>query len=317
MALYEVRSPRWIEATWLTLLGIFALAPQLALAQQARPGAIAHPAAGYYARPLPAHPARAVVSRPVLIRPMMARAIPQRPIASRYPRLMPHPRPTSPIGLRTFVPVTFVSPTFAPLSFGGPRAFSDGSQWLGLGPRGNFNPFWFGNPNFSAAGYFGPLANQMLPLGYGLWPACDSSSTPGRFWSIGPCAGIGDYASLTPNPENQFTLGNTAPAWYFQMPPEIFISAPQAAEPTANKIGPVETKPNMVVYLTDGRAVPVSDWWVTQGRFYFVTLKGSTQTVDLSTLALRKTIEENEKQGLTFILNFTPPNERPVLPPLP
>lgn len=101
------------------------------------------------------------------------------------------------------------------------------------------------------------------------------------------------------------------------MPREISIAGTQASAPAATKPAPVEKKPNMAVYLTDGRAVPVSDWWVTEGRFYFITLKGATESVDLSTLALRKTIEENEKQGLTFILNFTPPNERPVLPELP
>lgn len=300
MALYKPRGRRWIEAALFMLAGVTALAPQVALAQQARPGVIPHPAAGYYARLLPARPEGRVVSQPMLVEPTMGRPTPQRPFIFHDSRVTPQPRPT----------------IFAPRSFGGPRTFSYGSDWQGIGPRGYFSPFWFGDPYFFGAGYFGPSNYQMLPLGFGLWPACDSGSIPGRFWTVGPCAGIGDYAAVTPSGK-KYLLGNTPSPWYFQMPPELFIPAPQSPASAAKKPVPIEKQPNMVVYLTNGRAVPVSDWWVTEGRFYFNTVSGHTETVDLSTLDLQRTIVENEKQGLTFILNFTPPNERPVLPALP
>lgn len=73
----------------------------------------------------------------------------------------------------------------------------------------------------------------------------------------------------------------------------------------------------MVIDLTNGKEMEVSDWWVTGGRLYFVPINGKTQSVDLDALDLEKTIDANEKRGRTFMLNFTPPDERPKSPTSP
>lgn len=328
MMLHGPQGPGWIKAALLTASCLVALAPQVALAQRtgAPPGgpiAPATPIGSYYRHPVPVRPIRPVVPRTMPVGPVMTPRLASRPITFRYPRPMPVPisRGIPPVerpGATSFlVPRRFVVNPLNPLvrqNFVVPRTSSRTSELRGIGPLGYFNLYWFGNPYFSNVGYFGQSANyQMLPLGFGLWPACDSSAIPGRFWTIGPCAGMGDYAAITPSRENEYA----PPPYYYQLPPEFIVEQPQAAPPTAKNPSAPEKKPNMVVYLTDGRALAVSDWWVTQGRFYFTAITGQTETVDLPTLDLRKTIEQNEKQGLTFILNFTPPNERPVLPSLP
>ena len=304
MAIHKPRGSNGIKTAFALVFGLAAaFAPQAALAQQARAGVIARPA-----------PVVRAYSRPVPPRPMIPRSLPARPIRGRpiapRPFRFRHPRPTDPAA-RTFVPHSFAPPASAQRSLAGPTMYSP--EWRGIGLRGYFNPYWLGNPYFFGAGYFGPQNQQMLPLGFGLWPACDSSADPGRFWTIGPCAGIGDYQAVAPSAPIQYP----PVPYYYELWPEAFVQQPQTSAPTAAKPAAPQKKPNMVVYLTDGRATAVSDWWVTQGRFFFTTLTGQTESVDLPTLDLRKTIEQNEKQGLTFILNFTPPNERPLLPSLP
>lgn len=153
-----------------------------------------------------------------------------------------------------------------------------------------------------------------------MWPACDSASIPGSFWTTGPCFGPGDYQSLAPNNQNQ-SLAASVPAYY--LPPLDFIIQPEGSS-TSTKAQPAHPAkmPNMVVCLTNGHQTEVSDQWVTHGKFYFIPVKnsangapgGKPQTVDLETLDLQKTIVENEKRGRTFILNFTPPDERPKSP---
>jgi hypothetical protein len=84
------------------------------------------------------------------------------------------------------------------------------------------------------------------------------------------------------------------------------------SKPAAKKNGAPAKKLRMVIYLTAGRALAASDWWITQCRFHFITAAGKAESRGRS--IFRKTIEENEKQGLTFILNFTPSSALPLNP---
>ncbi len=297
------------RAAWILVVALI-LAVPVARAQD--PAATRHPMFRTYQRP--------IMPRPVA-RPMISRAMPARPMI--YRQAMPARRPIlrSP---RTSAAPTYVEPqvlsprSFAP--YGPARAGLPASDFhAGFQARGAayFNSYLFGGWPLNAYGYSQvPPQYQMLPLGFGMWPACDSAAIPGRFWSAGPCFGQGDYPSLTSSYQNQ-SMAESVPPYY--LPPLDFIIQPEAA-PTSTKAQPShpQTKPNMVVWLTNGQETEVSDWWVTQGRFYFVPISGTSagkaQTVDLNTLDLQKTIVENEKRGRTFILNFTPPSERVTVP---
>lgn len=290
---------RWISLVTIALTVAIGSGPKTARAQAA-----SHPTTP----PRPIY--RTYVQRQRLARPVQPiRPIGPRPVAVWHMELaqrraMPIRRPVIRQFPRSTQARTYVAPrAFTPHSIVRP-------EWRGLGPRGYFNSYLFGGAFVSDFGYGQPPANyQMLPLGFGLWPACDSAATPGRFWTIGPCSGIGDYQSVVPSAENEYP-----PQPYFQTPLEI-IEEPAAISQNS-PAAPAE-KPNMVVSLTSGQSTEVSDWWVTAGRFYFIPVNGKTVSVDLNTLDLQKTIEENEKRGRTFMLNFTPPSERPVLPELP
>jgi len=302
-------SPRcWIRRSILSFAPI-ALLASLASPARARGPAGGRRGAAAYPHPAPIRPIRPMMPRPMPMRPIMTRPMRSNATAFRYRPLMPR----FPVGAQGHVAAGLFTPSFfAADDFDGRR-----TPGLAPGTRGYAGMGYFGGSFFGGPGGWGSRNNEMLPLGFGLWPACDSASIPGRFWTIGPCAGMGDYASLTPGYSSEYMLENVPQPYAYEMAPEIFLQEPQATAPEAKQPSTPAKKPNMVVYLTDGRAVPVSDWWVTEGRFYFITLSGRTESVDLPTLDLQKTIEQNEKDGLTFILNFTPPNERPVLPALP
>jgi hypothetical protein len=250
-----------------------------------------------------------VYPQPVPVQPMPI----QRPVVSSLPRALP-PRTfvaPAPVAPRPFAPRTFVQPALPPATFYMP-AFQPRSAWRGIGPRVYDGSLFFFGTLVPSYGYWQVPSNyQMLPLGFGLWPACDSAAIPGRFWTVGPCAGLGDYQSLAPSYQNEYLMGN---APYYQ--PFVILQQPQAA-PASSAEQPSAPEPNMVICLTDGRQLEVSDWWVTEGRFFFILVNGKTQSINLDTLDLKKTIETDEARGRTFMLNFTPPDQRPVLPPLP
>jgi hypothetical protein len=307
------------------LIWFVALAFAVTVARAQQPQArLPQPVYRTYQRPPTMRSLARPVTRP-LTQPTVARPMPTRPRI--YPRSTParQPTPRAPelFALHPFAPYTSALPALAAPDF---RAgFQPRGAWIGA--RGYFNSFLFGGWPLSAYWNWQASPNeQMLPLGFGMWPACDSASIPGRFWSAGPCFGVEDYQSLATNYQNQ-QVAEGAPQ-YYRPSLEFIIQPEEAPSSTTAKPSQPENKPNMVVCLTNGNQTEVSDWWVTNGRFYFIPINGpsngtvnpsnaKTQTVDLDALDLQKTIEENEKRGRTFILNFTPPDERPTSPPLP
>lgn len=313
---------------WRAALVIFATAlsfASVAHGQRAagRATTPARPVFRPYIAPRPTRPIQQPMMR-VTPRPMLTR-----PVGFAYPRPMPMPVRRAPQAappriappIRDYVAPRVAAHQFAQPAFAASRTdsarFQPRSNWRGPGAGWYFNSFLFGGPWVPDFGYWQPPAQyQMLPLGFGWWPACDSASIPGRFATIGPCFGMGDYQSVASNYSSEYLPGTPPPEY-----PTLLqiIEEPQAGTPASaqQQSGASAQKPNMVVDLTSGKEMEVSDWWVTGGRFYFIPIGGNTQTVDLDSLDLRKTIEANEKRGRTFMLNFTPPDQRPSPPASP
>lgn len=140
-----------------------------------------------------------------------------------------------------------------------------------------------------------------LPLGFGLWPACDSAATPGVFWTVGPCFGLGSYsAELTATPAQPAPYTPTLTLFESQA-----VSGPAAVQPPSAPAPPA----TMILYLKDGKTIAAMDWWISQGSLQYITDSGQTGTVDVMQLDLERTNEENQKRGLDFRLKFTPPSD--------
>ena len=241
------------------------LAPWIASAQQTtghaatapprRPGVIA---GGMYRAPAPRSPSPGAVVSP----PIRSIAQPRAGWAAypvRFGGVVQTPRLIDP---RVPVAATFRAPVFVAPFFLGPAFPGE----LGL------------------AGSVSQLGG--MPLGFGLWPACDSAKTPGGFGTVGPCAAPPLYV---------------APLVLFSPPP----SGP-AVTPPPSAPGP---PPPMMLYMSDGRTIAATDWWVAKGRLQYITDSGETNAVDVLKLDLEKTIKENQKRGLDFRLKFTAPSD--------
>jgi hypothetical protein len=234
-------------------------------------------AGGAYRLPAPTlPPARANV--PMLVAPSVA---PSRPAGSAHP-------------------VRFANPLRAP-SVIDPAAR----------PEWNSGAIFFKVPPFSAwfAGSFGLPGSVSqfggMPLGFGLWPACDSATTPGVFWTVGPCFGLASYSpELTPTPAQPAPY--LPPLTLFESEPS---SGPAAAQPPSAPAPPT----TMVLCVTDGSTIVATDWWITLGRLHYITGSGQTGEIDAMQLDMERTIKENQKRGLDFRLKFTPPSD--VYPP--
>jgi len=264
--------------------------------------------------------------------PAMARA--QQPVShpappARHPIVMMTPPRTAPTlmqpAVRTGAP--FAAPRagvplrwlLSPSRFPGTPPVATGAKALGrlsapdlsesiLEAPGFFQPFFLSAPFPGEFGF--ALGSERLPLGFGLWPACDSASNPGVFWTVGPCFGIGSYSEeLAPVVQSEYPLGFASISGYVF--PTIFLATQPsgaAAQPAPGALAP---PPTMILYFTDGKTVPAADWWVVHGRLQYVTDTGAAGVIDLSQLDLEQTIKQNETRGLQFHLRFTPPVERP------
>ncbi len=275
-----LRSLVFLSATTAAL----ALAPGMTSAQQT-PG---HSVAA------PRHPV--VIARGVYRPPAFA----SRPARASVPVAM----------ARSVTPSRPAYPVHLARPVGIPRVIDLGAQ---VAERNSFRAIFFEAPRFIAPFFFSAslprsfgLAGSVsrfggMPLGFGLWPACDSAATPGRFWTVGPCFGLGSYsAELTPMPAQPAPY--IPPLTLFEGQPS---SGPSAAQPPSAPAPPA----TMILYLKDGKTIAATDWWVALGRLRYITDSGQTGAVDVMQLDLERTNKENQKRGLDFRLKFTPPSD--------
>jgi hypothetical protein len=225
-----------------------------------------------------------------------------RPRAVASPQIAPLAAPARPGGL--FYRVQLASAPGTARVFGiGPQGYLLGPDFIAgiFGAARFIEPFFFGPPfvgNFGIAGSVSQLGG--MPLGFGLWPACDSATTPGVFWTVGPCFGLGSYsAELTPAPAQ--------PGPYI---PPLFLFSPPPSGQAATQQPPSAPSPpsTLTLYLADGKTIEAKDWWVAEGRLQYITDSGQTGAVDVLQLDLERTIKENQKRGLEFRLKFTAPS---------
>jgi hypothetical protein len=172
-----------------------------------------------------------------------------------------------------------------------------------------FSPFFFDGAFPGGFGYEGSVSRLGgMPLGFGLWPACDSAGTPGVFWTVGPCFGLGDYsAESAAATGSEYPLGTAPPSTYLL--PLIFPEEPAGPSAQQNPSAPAPA-PTMVLYMADGTTISAKDWWVAHGRLQYITDTGATGSADLSQFDVEQTIKQNETRGLDFHMRFTAPSDR-------
>lgn len=199
-------------------------------------------------------------------------------------------------GLRPVGP-PFVRPGFG-FGFGLRPGFG-----FGLGPV--FRPFGFGrfgfgfgfgwNPCWGAlwdpfcfGGFYGPAYGY-----YGYPPPYDQPYDPNA------------YPPQTFGPDPNYDPGNQSGG----PPPDSQSSAP--SEPvnpnwdSSVNAGIAAQPGSVIIYLKDGTSLSPSDYWITDDQLHY-TLGGSENTVGMDHVDLRRTNDENAKNGVRFWLKSEP-----------
>lgn len=81
------------------------------------------------------------------------------------------------------------------------------------------------------------------------------------------------------------------------------VLAPETQPPAGAQ--PVE-KPLVLLVLKDGTVYAIADYWLEDGRLYYVTSYGARNSLPLEQIDLEKTAQENWKRGIEFVLRPKP-----------
>ena len=154
-----------------------------------------------------------------------------------------------------------------------------GFGWWGPG-FGWWDPFWF-EPWYDPWGGVGLNGYYAYPpYDYGAPDGYDSSSL--------------SYNNSTSGADNSSGAYENAPA------PLSAPSADVTAEATMNHAAALR------LYLKNGAAFDVTDYWVADNKLNFVVANGVEFGIELDQLDLQRTVDENAKRGIQFILQPDP-----------
>jgi len=169
-------------------------------------------------------------------------------------------------------------------------------------------------PGFCGGGYF---------LGPSLFWGCDPF-----FWGWSGCGlnygygygyggDIGYDYNYNYNYDNGYNDSSGGPGMNLQaqpmgIPPEdenfIWQDAPSGSGGQAAPAPRVVT----MLYFKDGSSYGVTDYWLAEGSLHYVTSYGGENSVRADLLDLQRTVDENAKNGVNFVLRpATPANPRP------
>lgn len=70
--------------------------------------------------------------------------------------------------------------------------------------------------------------------------------------------------------------------------------------------GGIQVTVPVILFLKDGSAYSVRDYWVSGGQLHYVMLNGSESAFDVDRLDLQRTVDENAKSGVQFVLKPNP-----------
>lgn len=235
------------------------------------------PIARAFGRPLIEHPVTTPLPRPTATgTPFLGMTVP--PTIGFSAGIHPFPRfhPIGGIGTGCFGAIGRCDAEFG-FGFGAPFFFS------GFGCAGFFNPCGIG---------FGPFSNFAFGLGFGEFEW-------GNGWFYPPAPEI-PPAPVNPtesNPPPDYSTG------YFYLP-EVPYSEPQAN---------AQQKQTIKLVLKDGTIFDVYSYWAQDNRLFYITTYNIKTSIPLDDLDLQKTVDLNQKLGVTFTLSNKAPD--PQQPP--
>lgn len=166
-----------------------------------------------------------------------------------------------------------------------------GWSGLGFGLGGWCDPFFWDSLSWGCPGYGYGLGYYNYPSAYpyGYAPYYDngySYSGPPDAW---------------PQNDNSDMDQGTVPAGG-----DGSVSAAPVAEGGPQSDTAANGAVPVILFLKDGSAYSVRDYWVSGGRLHYVMLNGSSSAFDVDRLDVQRTVDENAKSGVQFVLKPNP-----------
>jgi hypothetical protein len=181
--------------------------------------------------------------------------------------------------------------------FGWGFGWGFGLGW-GLGWGWGWNPWWWG-PGWG----YDPWFWDWPPYGY--YPEYDPSyNYNGAF----EAPYNGDYApgpAPAPAPDNSSPYGPYSDNGDTNAEPGTPLAV--GSEDTNPVTGNVAiSAPTVLVYLKDGTMIVANDYWLDSGEFHYTVKYGGENQIGLDQVDVQKSIDENAKRGVKFVLKPRP-----------
>jgi hypothetical protein len=154
-------------------------------------------------------------------------------------------------------------------------------------------------------------------FGFGWWPGWGFGWPWFGFWNWGlnwnspwwGWPGYGYYGS----PTGYISAHSYDDSYSYSVPPESYsnLSAP-AAQSLPEAVAAADITVPVILYMRDGPSYSVRDYWISGGQLHFVLLSGIESAVEMDRLDVQRTVDENAKSGVQFVLKPGPSISEPA-----
>lgn len=173
-------------------------------------------------------------------------------------------------------------------------------------------PYWdwgWGCPGYWGLGwdYPGPYSYGSGPYGYDDAWAWDNNSGNYSDYTGDANANYSDDSDYSNAPDDSNYDSN-----YNDDDQQASQGTTQTQPSSTNPVNP-ETIPT-VVYLKDGTTLRMTAYWSSGNTLHYVNGQGGVSTLDVSQIDLQRTVDENAKHGVRFLIKPQPSTTAPSAP---
>ncbi|MGA8142935.1 MAG: hypothetical protein WB987_03475 [Candidatus Acidiferrales bacterium] len=175
---------------------------------------------------------------------------------------------------------------------------------IGPFPPRRFQPvFLFGGGCFN--GFFPGFCGSGFFLGSGFWGygwGCDP------FWGCNVGYNTGYYNGGSYGDVIYESDAEVAPSQEFN--PNRYAYSPEEASGADN----AANSPEVVLFLKDGTVYALTDYWIADGKLYYVTNYGGENSIELDQIDMQTSVDVNHKRGIDITLKPAPTLRNQVQP---
>jgi len=127
---------------------------------------------------------------------------------------------------------------------------------------------------------------------------------PWGFWGPGWVAPVPNYSVTYPPANSDTGADNDSSSSTFGG----YFPRPSFGESldTQSRSNPNSVSGNVLLYLKDGTMCAATDYWIAGGKLHYVVDYSGEEAVGLDELDLQRTVDENAKLGVRFVLKPSP-----------